>query len=191
MPSSLPTGVPAAPAGSNTVSPFIMTDNAAGLIAFVVDVFRAVDVAEARTLDADGLVLHSELLIGDSLITIADRKSDWPYTPAFTRVYVDDVPSTLERAVAAGGRLVTEPTDFWGDVLSRFADPYGNLWWVYQHNPQATWDDSSAGEPTGQAWDDGEADASWEAYTTPELEYIHSTLVEAMGALRDPRSTSE
>lgn len=190
MPSSDTAPVPAAPAGSNTVSPFIMTDDAAALIAFVVDVFRAVDVAEARTLDADGLVLHSEVLIGDSLITIADRKADWPYTPAFTRVYVDDVPSTLERAVAAGGRIVTEPTAFWGDVLSRFADPYGNLWWVYQHNPQATWEEASGSEAAEPAWEGGDDDASWESYTTPELEYIHSTLVEAMKALHDPRSKS-
>ena len=188
MPSSDASPVPAAPAGSNTVSPFIMTDNAAGLIAFVVDVFRAVDVADARTLDADGLVLHSELLIGDSLITIADRKADWPYTPAFTRVYVDDVHSTLERAAAAGARIVTEPTDFWGDVLSRFADPFGNLWWVYKHSSQAAWDDESGSEPAEQAWGENDDDASWEAYTTPELEYIHSTLVKAMKELHDPRS---
>ncbi|GAA1938892.1 hypothetical protein GCM10009775_33780 [Microbacterium aoyamense] len=181
-----PTSVPAAPAGSNTVNPFIMTDDAAGLIAFVVGVFGAIDVPEARTLEADGLILHSELLIGDSMITIADRQTDWPYTPAFTRVYVDDVPATLERAVGLGARIVTEPTDFWGDVFSRFADPFGNLWWVYSHTPA----DDAAGE-WGAEPDAEQEDASWESFTSPELEYIHSTLIDAMRALKDPRAGSE
>lgn len=191
MPSTNFPAVPAAPAGSNTVSPFIMTGHAADLIAFVVDVFRAVDVTEAKTFDSDGLVLHSELLIGDSMITIADRKADWPYTPAFTRVYVDDVPATLGRAIAGGGRVVTEPTEFWGDVFSRFTDPFGNLWWVYQHNPQATWEDSAADETVAhEAGGSADATASWESYTTPELEYIHATLVQAMESLRDPRTAT-
>ncbi|MEK8225558.1 VOC family protein [Oerskovia sp. M15] len=102
-----------------------MTDAAADVIDFVVEVFGATDVPEARTLDQDGLILHSEIRIGDSTLTIADRKADWPYTPAFTRVYVDDVDATLDRAVQQGASVVTRPTDFLGDVLARFADPRG------------------------------------------------------------------
>ncbi|MFI6572839.1 VOC family protein [Nocardia fluminea] len=104
--------VPPAPAGSATVDPFIWTDDAAGLLDFLVDVFGATEVAEARTADTDGLILHSELRIGDSTLTIADRKPDWPYTPSFVRVYVDDPDATLKRAAARGARIVTEPTDF-------------------------------------------------------------------------------
>jgi uncharacterized glyoxalase superfamily protein PhnB len=176
------TAVPAHPAGSNTVNSFIMTDNATALIAFVSDVFGAVDVPQARTIDTDGLILHSELIIGDSMLTIADRKLDWPFTPAFTRVYVDDVDATLARAEQLGARIVTQPTEFFGDVFSRFQDPQGNLWWVYRHNAASD----------GQEWveDDAAAggdDGSWESFTSPELEYIHSTLVEAMASLKDPR----
>ena len=190
MTSSIPASSAPTPVGSNTVSSFILTDDAAGLIAFVVEVFGAVDVAEARTNDTDGLILHSELLIGDSLITIADRKPQWPYTPAFTRVYVNDVSATLARAVAAGGEIITEPTYFWGDVFSRFADPHGNLWWVYKHNPPTDPEESPAEIPTeSDAWDGGDGGDSWESYTSPELEYIHSTLAEAMESLGDPRTT--
>ncbi|WP_040792225.1 VOC family protein [Nocardia paucivorans] len=186
--------VPPAPAGSATVDPFIWTDDAAGLIEFLVDVFDAVEVSEARTLDTDGLILHSELRIGDSTLTIAERKPDWPYTPAFVRVYVHDPAATLERAVARGARIVTEPTDFWGDVLSRFADPFGHLWWVYKHNPgDVSWDEeptSGKGESDWGSTDSAADDAreqSWESFTTPELESIHSSLMEAMSSLRDPR----
>ncbi|WGW13439.1 VOC family protein [Saxibacter everestensis] len=193
------TRIPAAPTGSATVDPFIWTDDAAALIDFLVAVFGAVEVPEARTADSDGLVLHSELLIGDSTLTIADRKPGWPYTPAFVRVYVDDPEAVLSRAEERGGRIVTTPTDFFGDVLSRFADPFGHLWWVYKHNPgAAVWD-----EPTGQSADEGsdegtdwapgedasaDSGQSWESVTSPELEYIHSSLIEAMTRLRDPRA---
>lgn len=182
--------VPSAPAGSNTVNPFIWTHDAVGLLEFLVAVFEAHEVREARTIDTDGLVLHSELLVGDSTLTIADRKLGWPYTPAFTRVYVDDVAATLDRARSHGARIVTEPTDFWGDTLSRFADPFGNLWWVYRHDPvQASWEDGeSAGATDGVPSASATSDESWESFTTPELDYIHSTLVAAMTSLRDPRS---
>lgn len=178
------TTTPARPAGSNTVNPFIMTDDASTLIEFVIEVFGAVDVAEARTVDTDGLILHSELLIGDSMITIADRKPGWPFTPAFIRVYVDDVPATLARAEQLGGNVVTQPTDFFGDEFARIQDPQANLWWIYRHDPAT---DEQSWEQT-DAVDD---DASWESFTSPELEYIHSTLVDAMTALTDPRKSQE
>ncbi|MEV4569244.1 VOC family protein [Nonomuraea sp. NPDC049419] len=187
----------AVPAGSNTVNPFIVTDDAAGLIDFLIAVFGAVDVPEARTNDKDGLVLHSELRVGDSLLTIADRKPDWPFTPALTRVYVDDVEVTLDRAAARGARVVTRPTGFFGDILARFQDPSGNLWWVYRHDPAAagsTWSDSDdasadAAEDTAEdtAEDAGEDAGDWTDFTSPELEYIHETLVDTMRSLKDPR----
>ena len=179
--------LPAAPQGSATVNPFIWTDDAAGLIDFLVTVFEGTEVGEARTADTDGLVLHSEILIGDSTVTVADRKPGWPYTPAFVRVYVDDPAAVLARAEQQGGRIVTQPTDFFGDVLSRFADPFGHLWWVYKHNPGvAAWEAGDADAAEGE-WGADDSGDSWESYTSPELEYIHSTLIEAMGSLRDPR----
>jgi uncharacterized glyoxalase superfamily protein PhnB len=169
------------------VDPFIWTDDAAALIEFVVEVFAGTEVREARTADTDGLVLHSEVRIGDSTLTIADRKPGWPYTPAFVRVYVDDPAATLHRAVASGGRVITEPTDFWGDVLARFSDPFGHLWWVYKHNPvTTTW--GGAESLTAGSDADGADEPSWESFTTPELTYVHTTLMDAMAALRDPRT---
>jgi len=186
---------PALPAGSNTINPSLMTDDAARIIDFVIEVFGATDVPEARTVDTDGLILHSELRIGDSVITVADRKPDWPFTPGFLQVYVDDVEGTLARAVELGARIVTRPTDFFGDTFSRFADPSENLWWVYAHVPQdqtgdadgadvATWNGSTDG---GEAEGHDAAEDDWSSFTSPELEYIHESLVEAMAALRDPR----
>ncbi|MCH7232243.1 bleomycin resistance protein [Glycomyces sp. L485] len=176
------TALPPVPTGSNTVNPFIVADGAADLIDFLIEVLGAEEVPEARTLDTDGLILHAELRVGDSLLSIADRKPAWPFTPALTRVYVDDVEAVLARAERLGARIVTRPTDFFGDTLARFQDPAANLWWVYRHHPDAApeWSDDASERQA-------EGDSDWSAFSTPELEYVHSTLTEAMGSLRDPR----
>lgn len=174
------TRLPPVPAGSNTVNPFLVVDRAAALIDFLVDVFGAQDVPDARTLDTDGLILHAELRLGDSLLTIADRKPDWPFTPALTRVYVQDAAATLVHAVQRGARVVTRPTPFFGDVLARFQDPAGNLWWLCQHDPHA-WEAVSA-PAAGAGADD------WRDLADPGLAYLHDTLVDAMANLRDPRT---
>ncbi|MGW0161174.1 VOC family protein [Mycobacterium sp. NPDC003323] len=169
-------GGAAVPAGSNTVNPFIFAESAIDLIDFLIAVLDARDVPEARTLDDDGLILHAELRVGDSLVTIADRKPGWPFTPAFVRAYVSDAEATIRRAEAHGGVIVTRPTEFFGDVLARFVDPAGNLWWIYEHIPA----DSEPVAASDEAWG---ADADWHAFSTPELDYIHRTLMQAMDML--------
>ncbi|MFG3343310.1 VOC family protein [Glycomyces sp. NPDC048151] len=170
------TAIPPAPAGSNTVNPFIVAEGAADLIDFIVEVFGAEDVPEARTLDEEGQILHSELRIGDSTLTVCDRKADWPFTPALTRVYVHDVDAVLARAEKLGGRIVTRPTDFFGDTLARFQDPSSNLWWVYLHDPDAAQDwsgDGGTAEGAGdwQAGAQAESGAeAWQAHAGTDSE---------------------
>jgi uncharacterized glyoxalase superfamily protein PhnB len=175
---------PAAPNGYSTVNPFIFTDDADGLGRFLIEVFGAAERPEARTLDGDGLLLHAELVIGDTTVMLADRKPDWPFTPSLLQVYVDDVDATLEAARRLYATIVTEPTEFFGDVFSRFRDPWSNLWWVYRHRPPA---ETAADEPE---WSAGAADADGDAWAeeSPELRYIHDTLLVAFAGVADPRS---
>jgi PhnB protein len=186
MPSE--TTIPTAPVGYATINPFIITDDADGLIDFLKRVFRATERPEARTLDVDGLLLHAELAIGGATIMFGERKPDWPFTPSLLQVYVDDVETTLDLARKLGATVVTEPTDFFGDTFSRFRDPWSNLWWVYRHGGR-TW----AGDDDDADWT-GDASASgaeeWEQ-SSPELTYIHDTLLTAMQQLRDPRAKAD
>jgi uncharacterized glyoxalase superfamily protein PhnB len=120
-------------------------------------------------MDADGLLLHAEFMIGDSRVMVAERKEDWPYTPSLLQIYVEDVEKTLQRAEELGARIVTKPTEFYGDIFSRFVDPWDNLWWVYQHNGQAAWEENSVTD----------GNETW-ATESSELNYIHETLLETM-----------
>ena len=62
-----------------------------------------------------------------------ERKPDWPFVPQLTQVYVADLEGTLAQATKLGARIITQPTDFFGTAFSRMIDPWGNLWWVYEH----------------------------------------------------------
>ena len=79
--------------------------------------------------------------------------------------------SRARRSVA---RIVTQPTDFFGTVFSRMLDPWGNMWWVYQH-----------GEAPDLDWDAAESDTDSDPteWSDPNLEYIHRTLIETMPSL--------
>lgn len=162
---------PKAPAGYKTVNPFIITHDALQLIAFLEKVFGAKEEQQAHTVDTDGLLLHSEVKIGDATVMIAERKPEWPYTPSLLQVYVDDVEKALQVAESNGARIVTKPTDFYGELLSRFEDPFGNLWWVYQHSEEQAWDAEAT---------TGDEESSWEAAPSKELTYIHDTLLDGM-----------
>lgn len=173
---------PATPEGYATVNPFIITSEADELAQFVVEVFEGEERAEARTMDNDGLLLQAEVRVGTTTIMLAERKPDWPFTPSLLQVYVDDIDAVLERALAHDARLITKPTDFFGTRFARVQDPSANIWWIWQHG-EMVWE-----EPSGDnAWTAEEKSGGWEE-VSPELGYIHDTLIEAMTALRDPRA---
>jgi uncharacterized glyoxalase superfamily protein PhnB len=160
------------PQGYNTINPFIITKKAAQLMEFLQKVFGAKEVKEAFTMDTDGLLLHAELRVGNSTILLADTKEGWPFTPSLLQIYVEDVEKTLQRAEELGAKIVTKPTDFYGDIFSRFVDPWDNLWWVYQHKGEINWQEQT----------DTDNDATWST-ESKELHYIHDTLLETMKSL--------
>ena len=177
--------LPPMPNGYNTINPFIISKDALKLIAFLTEVFGAEEDSSSHTVDHDGLLLHSELTIGNSRVMVADTKPNWPYSPGLLQIYVEDVEATLAKAVEFGAEIVTKPTDFFGAFLfSRMKDPFGNLWWVWQHNPEpaTSWDQTGLeNNESAPVSSDGEKQ-SWES--TKEMTYIYETLLKAMENLK-------
>jgi hypothetical protein len=63
-----------------------------------------------------------------------DAKPEWPDTPAFLTVYVEDCDAVHQRALVAGATELTPlSTNAWGDRGSRVRDPFGNVWWIQTH----------------------------------------------------------
>lgn len=162
----------AAPEGYHTVCPWIIPKGAAQLIRFLEEVFEAKEVREARIPDTDGLLIHSEVRIGDSVVMIFDSKDDWPATPSFLQVYVEDAAAVLGRATTAGCETVTELSDFvYGMKLARFRDPWGNLWWIFEQGEGEVDSEAEAAKV------EESMDACVESAAT---DYIHDTLMQAM-----------
>jgi PhnB protein len=137
------------PGDGAVLNPFVIVDDAAGLITFVSEVFGVPEIAEARTPMPDGKLIHSQLRFGTVDLMLADRLDGWPARPGLLQVWVQDVATVLERGTARGAATVTEPTPFYGEsTLARMIDPWQNLWWLWapapgQPDPVPHWDGGS------------------------------------------------
>jgi uncharacterized glyoxalase superfamily protein PhnB len=84
-------------------------------------------------LNADGTIGHVEVELDGSVVMMFDAQPGWPDLPAHLRVYVEDVQTTVDDAVAAGARVVTRPTELaFGERVARIRDPQGHLWWIHE-----------------------------------------------------------
>ncbi|WP_326683025.1 VOC family protein [Streptomyces sp. NBC_01237] len=96
------------PQGYTTVTPWIISRDTVQLIAYMK---RAFDAEELACLTSEnGSVAHAEVRIGDSVVMLFDARPEWPPTPGFLRLYVEDADAVHRQAVAAGGTSVTEAT---------------------------------------------------------------------------------
>ncbi|MFI0355213.1 VOC family protein [Actinomadura sp. 9N407] len=121
--------VKAIPEGYTSVTPWIINRDTAGLIDYMTRVFGAEELA--RVTDEHGRIGHAEVRVGDTFIGMFDSAPEWPETPAFLRLYVEDARAVHEKAVEAGGTSVSEVTHLaFGDLIGRVRDPFGNLWWI-------------------------------------------------------------
>lgn len=118
------------PEGYPTVSPYLITVSARRVIEFLTQVFNA---SALRRFDMpDGTIAHAEVKIEDSVVMLGEAGGDWPAAPCHIHVYVADVDATYQRALAAGGVSVKEPSQHEGDPDRRggVKDPGGNTWWI-------------------------------------------------------------
>lgn len=116
------------PEGYSTVTPWMISRDTARLIDFARDAF---DAEELGRVEVGSGIGHAEVRIGDSVVMMFDAPADWPPTPGFMRLYVDDADATQQQAIEAGGTEVTAVThQLFGDRVGRVSDPLGNLWWI-------------------------------------------------------------
>jgi PhnB protein len=125
------------PDSSSVVMPMLVCRDAAAEIDFCKTTFSAVELG-SRT-GPDGTVVHALLTIGGAMIMI---EGEWPTlasrapqpdgsSPVVIFVYVEDVDTVIERAVAGGARiLIPVKNQFWGDRTGRIVDPSGHVWTI-------------------------------------------------------------
>lgn len=116
------------------VDPWVISTDTAAEIAFLEAAFQARETPGSRMLGPDGRIGHVEVEIDDAVIMMFDAGPGWPATPSHLRVYVPDAQKAVDRAVAAGARVVTTPTELaFGERVARVRDSQGHLWWIHEH----------------------------------------------------------
>lgn len=130
----------AIPKGYHSVTPYLIVDGAAKAIKFYQQVFGA--KVGLKMEGPDGKIGHAELKIGDSKIMLADEcpelnaRSPKVYggAPVSMHLYVKNADKVVERAVAAGAKLI-KPVEnmFYGDRCGCIEDEYGHRWNVSTH----------------------------------------------------------
>ncbi len=85
------------PDGYRTLSPYLLVENAEGLLSFVTAVFDT-EVRRRMTGEAGGL--HAELDLGDSALMVGEGGGE--RFPAMLHVYVEDADEVYARALAGG-----------------------------------------------------------------------------------------
>jgi PhnB protein len=118
--------------GYHTLTPYLHVFGAASLIEFIKNAFGA-EETDRMSLQ-DGVVMHAELKIGDSMIMLSEATGKSKPMPAMIYIYVNDVDTTFKRAIELGAVSVKEPrNEFYGDRTGGVKDPTGNQWWIATH----------------------------------------------------------
>ena len=120
------------PEGHNTVSPYLVVNDANGEIDFLKKAFDAVELH--RTADPSGRIMHAEVRIGDTVVMLGQANEHFKPMPTNLNVYVIDCDATYNKATAAGAKSIREPaTQFYGDRSAGVEDLNGNMWWLSTH----------------------------------------------------------
>lgn len=133
------------PKGYHSITPYLIVDHGMEAIEFYKKAFAAKAVVCMKN-DA-GKVGHAELTIGDSKVMLADEHLECGAcspqstngTPVSIHLYIKDVDAVVERAVAAGAKVI-RPTEnmFYGDRSCFLQDPFGHKWCVSTHIENVT-----------------------------------------------------
>jgi uncharacterized glyoxalase superfamily protein PhnB len=118
--------------GFHTVTPYLIVQNAPRLIEFLSTAFDGKLIL--RKDRPDGSVMHAEIRIGNSMLMVAECTADYPAMPVAIYLSVLDCDAVYARAMAAGGKSISEIADMpYGERQGGIKDPSGNIWWVATH----------------------------------------------------------
>ena len=123
------------PEDFHTITPQLAVNGVGDAIAWYTRALGANELL--RNVAPDGVrIMHAELLLGDSRFFVVDEfggsmtaPSTLGGTTITLHLYVRDVDTLFERAVAAGASVLMPVADqFWGDRYGMLEDPFGHRW---------------------------------------------------------------
>lgn len=135
------------PEGASAVIPRLVCRDVEAQIEFCCEALGAVEVL--RRPGPDGRAAHAMLKFGPAMLML---EAEWPTlprgapnpdgsSPVIIYLYVEDVDTTVERALSLGGKLVVPvETHFWGDRMGWIQDPAGHMWTIATRVEETTED---------------------------------------------------
>lgn len=128
------------PEGYNSVTPYLIIRGAAKALDYYKQVFGA--RVMVRMDAGEGKVAHAEIKVGDSVVMLADEQPEMGFvapesiggSPVCLMLYVPDVDTVFERAIAAGAKQLRPlENQFYGDRNGTLTDPFGHVWTIGTH----------------------------------------------------------
>lgn len=133
------------PEGYHTVTPYLVVRDAGRAIDFYKRALGAKEVI--RMPGPGGKIMHAEIQIGDSMVMLCDEFPEsggqspqvLKGTPVSLYLYVEDVDTVFNQALAAGATAQMPVQDmFWGDRYGKLVDPFGHVWSIATHKEDLT-----------------------------------------------------
>jgi uncharacterized glyoxalase superfamily protein PhnB len=119
---------PKIPANYQTVMVYLILKDASNFIAFTGKVFGAKETY--KTMRDDHIIMHAEIMIGDTTIMLADATEQYkPQTAGFF-IYVENADETFKTAIDAGATIISKPSDQPYGRSGGVTDMFGNTWWI-------------------------------------------------------------
>ena len=146
-----PSGVSPIPKGYRTLTPYIVAENAVGLLEFLQKAFDG-ELIFRSVGSAGGM--HAEVRVGDSMLMIGGGGPGlkWAGNPKQFgfHYYVRDCDATYKRALEAGAVSVYEPMEHsYGERGASVRDAAGNYWYIATyHGDNYKWEGAPDIQPS-------------------------------------------
>ena len=133
------------PEGYEHITPYLAVHDAVAAIEFYKNAFGATEVMRMPGEDGKGIGHADLLLFGRTHLMLSDEAPQMNHrgpralggTPVMLHLYVDDADAVIDRAVAAGAKLVRPVEDqFYGDRAGGIEDPFGHSWFIATQKEQ-------------------------------------------------------
>jgi PhnB protein len=127
------------PEGYETITPYLSVKDGAAAIDFYRKAFEATETQRMPGPEGKGIGHADLVLFGRMHLMLADEYPEMGHvspqtlggSPVLLHIYVDDVDAVIDRAVAAGAKVIRPIADqFYGDRAGGIEDPWGHHWFI-------------------------------------------------------------
>lgn len=116
------------PDGYNSVMPYLIVKGAKDFMDFTTTVFGAVE--KMKMMRDEQKVMHAEIVIGESVIMLADATEQYEVRTSGLYVCVVNCDDSYNKAISMGAKSIAAPADQEYGRSAGFEDMWGNTWWV-------------------------------------------------------------